>query len=81
MFKLIAKVMGWGNHVPTLGDERYARAMQESDDLLEQLGKRGNEPARQIVSDVLKNRNNIPYVTTAYEAIQEMNAPLKQSRS
>lgn len=59
----------------------YEAAMKESADLLEKIRSLGDDPSRQIVSDVLANRRNTPYVTTIYEAIQEMDAPLKQRAS
>lgn len=72
----------WTSRCPTLAEEKYYRAMQMSSDLLRRIrGERIHDPALMVVSDVISHRNNVPYMTTVYEAVEEVNAPLKQARS
>ncbi len=55
------------------GDDAYARAMSTSADLIEKLRKLNGttEVARQVMSDVWDHRQNVPFLTTVYQAVQE----------
>lgn len=59
----------------------YETAMKESHDLLQKIRGMSDDPARQIASKVLENRRNIAYITTIYEATQEMESSVKQKAS
>jgi hypothetical protein len=60
-------------------DDKYLRAMTESGDLLKKMREesRSNDPVRELMSDIWSQRHNVPYVTTIFEAAQEMNAPVQ----
>ena len=68
--------------VVTEADESYAAAVRESDELLTKMREayKSHDPVRQAMADLWAQRNNIPFTTTVYEAVQEMNAPLQQQR-
>jgi hypothetical protein len=63
-------------------DEKYRRAMTESGDLLAEMreASRSDDPVIALMADIWAQRHNVPYVTTMYEATQEMNAPVEQQR-
>ncbi len=79
MSRVISCLLNWINRCPTSGDEKYHLAMQSISDLSEKIQENKDDPAREMVADILANRHNIPYLTTVYEAVQEVNAPIKQS--
>lgn len=60
----------------------FHRAMQASDDLIDRMraASRSNDPIRAIMADLWAQRGNVPYVTTVFEATQEMNAPVSYQR-
>ncbi len=62
-------------------DVAYARAVALTDDILLRMRKPDKETdaARAVVADVLLQARNVPFMTTVYEATQEMTAPLKQA--
>lgn len=60
-----------GAPAPTRGDQAYAEAMNESDDLRKRLQEAGNSAAGTIVTDVWAHRRNMPFLTTVHEAVQE----------
>ena len=61
-------------------DAAYEAAMRESDDLLAKMRAAygSKDPVRQAMADIWAQHHNIPFMTTIHEAVQEMNAPLKQ---
>ena len=65
---------------PMKGDLAFARAMQDSDDLLRKLRETSDVTmtARSIMADVLRQAHNVPFITTVYEAVQEMKAATDQ---
>lgn len=77
--RLITSLLNWLQRCPTTADGHYHRAMDESHDVLKRMKDiQGDDPARMIIADVLLHRENAPYITTLYEALQEMNAGAKQ---
>lgn len=59
-------------------ESAYAVAMRESDDLLARMraAYASNDPVRQAMADLWAQRHNVPYVTSVFETVQEMNAPV-----
>lgn len=53
-------------------------ALAVSGDLIKQMQERSqsNDAARAVMADIWAQRHNIPYVTTVYEANQEMQAAI-----
>lgn len=62
-------------------ESRVAVALRESDELLQKMrtAYQSNDPVRQAMADLWAQRHNVPYVTSVYETVQEMNAPLARS--
>jgi hypothetical protein len=60
---------------------KYEQAIAESDELIQRLREAASSPhpVRCLLRDVWIFRNNIPYITTIYEANEEMTAPLRQN--
>lgn len=58
---------------PTRGDVAYDRAMRASDDLLERMKEAGREmdAVRAVMADILSGAQNVPFMTTVYQAVQE----------
>jgi hypothetical protein len=58
---------------PSRGDAAFAQAMHVSDDLLLRIreAERETSAARAIMADVWSQAQNIPFLTTVYEAVQE----------
>lgn len=52
----------------------YRDAMQVSNELIGDLrdGYKKNDVIRQLFSDIHEQRDNVPFVTTVYESVQEM---------
>lgn len=71
--RLRAFLGGSQAHTPS---DSYREAIEISDDLIEKF--RQDESSRNIPSAVMAaiwmHRHNVPYLTTVYEATQEMNA-------
>ncbi len=68
------------NGVRKNGDASYSRAIAATDDVIAKMrdSSRSIDAARSVVASVLEQANNVPFMTTVYEATQEMKAPLKQ---
>jgi hypothetical protein len=60
--------------IPMPGDFAFVEAMRGGDELLRRLRENSglNAAARSVVSDVLARSHNTPFMTTVYEAVQEM---------
>lgn len=56
-------------------EDRYAVAVRESDDLLQKMraAYASTDPVRQAMADIWAQRHNVPYVTSVYETVQEVN--------
>jgi len=78
MYKISLWVLDWMQRCPTHGDEKYHHAMMESGYLLQEIAEAKDDPAIAMIADILANRHNAPYITTVYEAMQEVNSPIKQ---
>lgn len=76
--RVLLRILEWTSRCPTSSDEKYRLAMITSGEVLELISAKAGDPARDMVADIFANRDNVPYLTTAYEALQEMNAPVKQ---
>ena len=79
MMSCVSWVLNWINRCPASGDEKYHLAMKSISDLTDKIRENRDHPTREMVADILANRHNTPYITTIYEAVQEVNAPIKQS--
>lgn len=55
------------------GDIAYEQAMRASADLLHRIREAGRESdaAREVMADVWSQSQNIPFMTTVYQAVQE----------
>lgn len=64
---------GADNFPRTRGDLLYDKAMADSADLLVRIREAGREAdlARSLVADIWSQAQNMPFMTTVYEAIQE----------
>ena len=60
------------------GSTAAREAIAVSGELIKQMQEksRSNDPARALMADVWAQRHNVPYVTTMYEANQEMKSGL-----
>jgi hypothetical protein len=60
---------------------KFDQAMAESEDLIHKLQECAHHrhPIRCLLRDIWLYRDNIPYVTTLYEANEEMTSPLRQN--
>jgi hypothetical protein len=58
---------------------KYEQAMAESEFLIERFREAAHSPhpARCLLRDIWFARNNTPYMTTLYEANEEMIGPLR----
>ena len=63
------------------GDSRYREAMMTSGDLLARMreSSTSTDPARAVMADIWAQHNNIPFMTTVYEAVQEMKSATSES--
>ena len=61
---------------PMKGDLAYERAMNASSDLIHRIKEAGREAdvARSLTADIWSQANNIPLLTTVYQAVQEAKA-------
>jgi hypothetical protein len=61
---------------------KFDEAMAESDNLIQTLRKAAESPhpVRCLLRDLWAFRHNTAYITTIYEANEEMTAPLRQNR-
>ncbi len=62
-------------------DVAYSKAVALTDDILLRMREpaKETEVARDITADIWLQSRNTPFMTTVYEATQEMTAPLKQA--
>jgi hypothetical protein len=62
---------------------KFDQAIAESDELIQTLREAAASPhvIRCLLRDIWYFRHNVPYVTTLYEANQEMSAPLLQKQA
>lgn len=63
-------------------DDSYARAMIISGDLLTRMreASESTDAARAVMADVWAQNNNVPFLTTVYEAAQEAKSSIEQKR-
>jgi hypothetical protein len=75
--------MGWLDRIISPGRGRtassiaYQQAMGVSDDLIRKMREHSgsNDAARAVMADIWAQRHNIPFLTSAYETVQEMKEP------
>jgi hypothetical protein len=62
------------------GDVAYREAMNISGDLLRHMGEASTstDAARGLMADIWAQNNNIPFLTTVYEAVQEVKSGSEQ---
>ncbi len=66
----------------TTGQAAYYRAMKVTDDFISQIRQASNSPVRSVVSDIISHGDNMPFMTTVYEAVEEMKVvPLEQRKA
>lgn len=75
----LSKLFHWRCH-PTKGGDKYASAVRVSDDLLASMRKiePSDETIRDILTNIWKNKHNMPYLTTVYETVAEMDVGAKR---
>jgi hypothetical protein len=58
----------------------YNRAMEDSGDLIDRMrgASRSNHIGRAVTADIWAWSENIPFMTTVYEAVEEMKSPMDQ---
>ncbi len=72
----------FGDHHMTAGQAAYNRAMRVTDDFISQIRQASNHPVRAVVSDIISHADNVPFMTTIYEAVEEMKVvPLEQRKA
>lgn len=54
--------------------EKADTAIKMADELTVEMKRysSGDDPIKSLISDLWRHRNNVPFVTTVYEAIQEV---------
>ena len=67
------------NHGRTAVLDKADVAMTSLDDMIDRLRKGTRHPVRSLVSDIIRNRDNIAYMTTVYEANAEMRSAVNQT--
>jgi hypothetical protein len=57
-------------------DVAYHQAMGVSDDLIRKMREysTSNDAARAVMADIWAQRNNVPFMTSAFETVREMKA-------
>ncbi len=66
----------------TAGQAAFNRAMRVTDDFIFRMRQAHNHPVRSVVSDIISNADNVPFMTTVYEAVEEMKViPLEQRKA
>lgn len=62
------------------GDRAFNHAMSISDELIEKMraASSSTDPVRAVMADLWQQRHNVPFVTTIYEAAQEVKSGLDQ---
>ena len=81
IMSLLMRLIGWFHrHGPSQGDVAYRRAMAASDEVIRCMREASGskDVARAVMADLWAQSHNVPYMTTVYEAAQEMKAPLAQ---
>ncbi len=73
----------FGLRTPARGDNAYREAMKESAELSHMLriSARSTDAARALMADIWAQNNNIPFLTSVTETVQEMKSPLEQRPS
>ena len=66
----------FGAHQPPRSDMAFGAAMNTSDDLISRMRESSGskDAVRAIMADIWAQHHNIPFMTTVYEAVQEMKA-------
>lgn len=61
-------------------DTAFDEAMNVSDDLIKHMQEtsQSRDAVRAVMADVWAQRNNIAFMTTTFEAVQEAKAPIEQ---
>jgi hypothetical protein len=79
MTGLIARI--FGRKSESRGDGAYHEAMRVSGDLLKRMSDSSSstDAARAVMADVWAQNNNIPFLTTVYEAVQEAKSGIDRS--
>ncbi len=64
-------------HKKPVAIERANVAIRMADELTQSMRSysSGNDPIKGLMADLWQHRNNVPFVTTVYEAIQEVKPP------
>jgi len=62
----------------TPADRAYNHAMAVSTDLIEKMRERSSDPSpmRAMMADIWAQNHNVPYVTSVFETVQELNAAI-----
>lgn len=80
MTSILGRIFG-NRHNGAAAQDTYSRAMDAADSLIEILKTPPNDAVKDTISNLLRYRDNGPYVLTIFEAQQEMSAPLQQKQA
>ena len=67
------RFLGWLPRRQEPSDTAYHEAVRISDDLIQLM--RESSVAGDLVSTLMANRHNIPFLASVYETVQEMDVP------
>ena len=67
------RFLGWLPRRQEPSDAAYHEAVRISDDLIQHM--RQSSIAGDLVGTLMANRHNIPFLTSVYETVQEMDMP------
>ena len=64
-------------HRPVASDASYHEAMGASDDLIQKMreSSKSSDAARTVIGHIWAKHHNIPFLTSVFEAVEEMNLP------
>lgn len=77
MTSILGRIFGHAKPppLPAPGDLAFDRAMGKSDGILKKMREcsSSTDAPRAVMADIWAQRHNIPFLTTVYEATQEVN--------
>lgn len=77
MTSILGRIFGHAKPppLPAAGDLAFDRAMGKSDGILRKMVEcsSSTDAARAVMADVWAQNHNVPFLTTVYQAVQEVN--------
>ncbi len=76
---LFGRLLGRGRE-PSAADGRYLHAMSLTEEVTVKMRETAasNDPVRALMADLWAQHHNVPFMTTVYEAVQEMKSATDQ---